>query len=76
MISSTINMNHLLEVISRLDYEEKISVMESIIGMIKKEPDILAPEERAKLMDLKGLGAGIWKDTDIEKYLQDERRWE
>ncbi len=69
-------MNHLLEVISRLDYEEKISVMQSIIGMIKKEPYILAPEEKTKLMDLKGLGAGIWKDTVIEKYLQDERRWE
>ena len=76
MIGTPANINQLLEVISHLDYEEKISVMESIIGMIKKEPDILAPEQRTKLMDLKGLGAGIWKDTDIEKYLQDERRWE
>jgi hypothetical protein len=76
MIEATVNINQLLEVISRLDYEEKISVMESIIGMIKKEPDILAPEEKTKLMDLKGLGASVWKDTDIEKYLKDERRWE
>ena len=76
MIGSSANINHLLEVISRLGYDEKISVMESIIRMIRKETDVSAPAERIKLSELKGLGAGIWKDTDVEKYLQDERRWE
>ncbi len=76
MISSTPNINNLLEIISHLDYDEKITMMESIIIMIKKESGVSTPKIKTKLSDLKGLGAEIWKDTDVEKYLQDERRWE
>lgn len=76
MISSTPNINNLLEIISHLDYDEKITMMESIIRMIKKESGVSTPTIKRKLSDLKGLGAEIWKDTDVEKYLQNERRWE
>jgi hypothetical protein len=76
MIGSSVNINKLLELISRLDYSQKIDVVESILGMLKQKPNMEKEETNTKLSELKGLGAEIWKNTNVEKYIQEERRWE
>ena len=32
--------------------------------------------KKVKLSDLKGLGKNVWKDVNVEKYIESERQWD
>lgn len=71
---TTITIKEILNQISKLEDDKKIQVMERILKMLKKEEK--AQNSKTKLKNLKGLGADIWRDVDIDKYVERERQWD
>jgi hypothetical protein len=71
---TTTTIKEILNQISKLEDDKKIQVMERILKMLKKEEK--AQNSKTKLKNLKGLGADIWRDVDIDKYVERERQWD
>jgi hypothetical protein len=71
-MEATANIGQIINLISKLDFEDKINIVESVVSMLKKRESSTSP----KLRELRGLGAEIWTDIDIEEYIQNERQWE
>jgi hypothetical protein len=53
-----------------LDYIQFLQ--EKYVDMNKNAKGI----KKVKLSDLKGLGKNVWKDVNIEKYIESERQWD
>ena len=70
----TITIKEILNQISKLDDDKKIQVMERIVQMLKKEEK--PQNSKTQLNNLKGVGADIWRDVDIDKYVEREREWD
>ncbi len=73
MASQGINIDTILHQIKQLGYLERISLLEKVVSLIKKDT---IEKEQTKLSSLSGLGSEIWKNTDIGKYIENERQWE
>ena len=69
-MSSTININNIIQEIEALDYTNKINVMSKIISMLKHSQKETTSTSITKI---KGLGKEIWQDVNIETYINKER---
>ncbi len=62
-----------MQCINTLGYKEKLEVLERLVQLIKiqaqKKETLLKPS----ILDLKGLGKEIWKETDSSSYIDKER---
>ena len=72
-MSAAIKMEYILEQITKLDYDSKIQVVEKILTMLKSEKK--DSSTKRSIVELRGLGADVWKDIDVEAYLKNEREW-
>ena len=55
-----------------LDQEELLNLLEVLSSMLKKR---IAPRMAGKhsLLELEGLGEGIWSKLDVDEYVRQER---
>ncbi|WP_423146809.1 hypothetical protein [Rubrolithibacter danxiaensis] len=70
---ATVKADDILLEIKQLSFPDKIYILEKIVSLIKKDN---LEETEAKLYSLKGLGAEVWKDVDIDEYIKKEREWD
>ena len=69
-------LNQILDEIKNLNYSEQVEILEGLVKIIK-DYEINKRKNNCSLLDLKGLGKEIWKDVDIESYIDREREeWE
>ena len=73
MPTGTSNIDDILNQIEKLDHSERIHILEKIILLLKKDT---GQPEKIKLSAINGLGAEIWKNVNIDKYVADERLWD
>ncbi len=73
MNTRTISIGSILSQIKQLNYSDRINILEKIVSLIKKES---VENERVSLSSISGLGSEIWKGTDIDKYIENERQWD
>ena len=73
MATRTIDIDSILSQVRQLDYMDRINLLERVILLIKKENVV---KEQVKLTSICGLGSEIWKDVDIDKYVENERQWD
>ncbi|MEI6822942.1 MAG: hypothetical protein WCL51_13495 [Bacteroidota bacterium] len=69
-MSSTININNIIQEIEALDYTNKINVMSKIVSMLKHSSN---ETKSINITKLKGLGKEVWQDVNIENYIAKER---
>lgn len=71
---ATLNLKNLPDEIHRKLKKRAKEEHRSVAGHVRKliEEDV-ARAKRYTVDDLKGLGAEIWEDVDIEKYVRKER---
>ncbi len=69
-MSSTMNINTIIQEIELLDYHNKINVMSKIVSMLKRAK---AKPTSVNITRLKGLGKDVWQDVEIESYISKER---
>lgn len=59
--------------IDTLEPSSRMEILEHIINSLKLDLSKAASAKTHRISELKGLGAEIWKDVDVESYLKKER---
>ena len=70
MQTNTNNVNQILSQIEGLSYDEKVEVMDRIIHSFKKQK----LTTRQGLSSLKGLGKDLWKNINVDEYIDSQRK--
>jgi hypothetical protein len=73
-MDTSIQVRNILSRTRKLGYEAKLYLVEKLIQQLKSSTDKKSQPRR--LSELTGLGSEIWKDVDIDKYVQEERQWD
>ncbi|MFH1321555.1 MAG: hypothetical protein ABII90_13005 [Bacteroidota bacterium] len=71
----TIKIKNILSQIRQMDYDTSLYLMERIVRLLKKNKNNIN-QTSYHLADLNNLGSEIWKDVNIDQYIQQERQWE
>lgn len=69
-MDSTLNINQIVNEIEKLDYNGKINILSKIAILLKREEKTL---QKNTITRLKGLGKNIWKDTNPDTFIRQER---
>ena len=69
-MNAVVELDKITREIEGLDYNNKINLMARMVSMLKWMP---VSEKSHKITDLKGLGKDIWKNVDVEDFIQKER---
>lgn len=62
--------NELLNRVSRLETQDQINLLADIAALIR---DTGRPRQRHSIMEFEGLANGLWKNVDIDDYVNRER---
>lgn len=68
-------MQNILSQIMKLDNETRLYLLERLISQLRKtnkESNSISHN----LSELNSLGSDVWKDVDIDKYIEEERNWD
>lgn len=65
-----IDIQELLAQIKQLGKHEQMTLLNKLILIVRRSNDTQTP-----LSAISGIGADIWKDIDIDKYVESEREW-
>ncbi len=65
----------ILTQISKLDYESRLYLMEKLVRQMQEDETKQASVD-CHLTDLEMLGSEIWKDVNIDEFVQEERQWD
>lgn len=71
-MDKSVKIENILSQIRKLDYDSRLYIMERLIKLLKRHHKTTKPVLH-HLTELNTLGAEIWKDVDIDKYVQQER---
>ena len=71
-MNADINVNDILLQVKRLDKEDQISLLEKLALLISKSE---RKEIKTKLSSISGVGSSLWRNTDIDEYVDQERQW-
>ena len=74
-MDETVRVESILSQISKLDYEARLYLIERLVKELRKNKKAVKKYSH-KLTELNSLGSEIWKDIDIDQYVQQERQWE
>ena len=68
------NIDNIIFEVKKLDKKDQINLLKRLLELVKKTE---VPDKGAlvNLTSLSGLGSDIWKNTDIDSYIENERRW-
>jgi hypothetical protein len=75
-MSKETQVKDILSQIKKLDYETKIELMEEIVNLLKANKIEQERRSETRLTDLNELGSEIWKDVNIDQYVERERQWD
>ena len=67
---STTGYGDLLERASHLDAQSKISLLADLAALVR---DGGQQKKRHDIMEFEGIAEGVWKDVDVQAYLDRER---
>lgn len=70
-MSTAINIHDILSKVSKLDKEEQVTLLEMLVALIRKDDST----KFVKLSDISGIGSNVWKQTNIDEYIVNERQW-
>ena len=68
---TTYTYHEVLNQAQRLTPDEQLKLVEDLVANIRRQGT--ARPKKHSIMELKGLGKEIWKDVDVEKYINEER---
>jgi len=74
-MNETATIERILGQVKHWDYATKLDLIERLLRLLKKE-NIEVQKTTRKLSDLSGLGSEIWKEVNIDQYIQEQRQWD
>ena len=72
-MAASLNINDILSQVKKLDKDDQLNLLQRLVVLLKKTD--VNKSTSLKLTSLSGLGMEIWKDTDIDNYIDEERQW-
>ena len=75
-MSKETQVKDILSQIKKLDYETRIELMEEIVNLLKANKIEKERRSETRLTDLNELGSEIWRDVNIDQYVERERQWD
>lgn len=73
MMGTSENVKDILSKVKSLNKEEQLSLLERLVLLVKKTER--TSTSILKLTSLGGLGSELWKNIDVDEYLNEERKW-
>lgn len=73
-MNSLTTIEKILKDVQHLDSSDRLVLMEQLVKMLKNE--LVKPEQTNHITELNGLGSEIWKDVDIDHYINEQRQWD
>ena len=70
-----LKIENILSQIEKLDHETRVYLMERLISL-ERQQDKKKKNGTSHLTELGNLGAEIWKNVNIDQYVQKERQWD
>ena len=67
---SATNYDQVLYRVRRLTSAEQLRLLEELASLVQRK---VLPQPRRSVLDLQGLGKGIWSDIDAQEYVDQER---
>ena len=67
-------IDRILSQISKLDQESRLYLMQKLVRQIRKDREKQSSPVH-HLIELESLGAEIWRDINIDQYVQQERQF-
>ncbi|MGM0581665.1 MAG: hypothetical protein ACQETL_13345 [Bacteroidota bacterium] len=74
-MDTSVKIQNILSQIKKLDYESRLSLAEQLIKQLKITKKEAKPISH-DLTELNTLGSEIWRNMDIDKYVEQEREWD
>lgn len=72
-MAASLNINDILSQIKKLDKEDQLNLLQRLVLLLKKTE--VSKNTSIYLSSLSGLGSEIWRDTDMDSYVEGERQW-
>ena len=69
-MDNTLNINQIVSEIEKLDYNDKINILTKIVHQLKREDKV---HQINSITRLKGLGKNVWRMTNSDTYIKEER---
>lgn len=69
---TTLNIMDILSQVKKLDKDEQFNLLVHLVALVRKED---GSKSDRKLSSISGIGSNIWKDIDIDEYVEQERQW-
>ncbi len=70
-MNAELNLKEILSQIKRLDRPDQATLLKKIAAMLRKDKS----NQLAKLSEIAGLGSSLWRDVNIDEYVDSERQW-
>lgn len=67
---STTVYDRVLHQVQHLDPADQLRLLEELAALVRRQA---ALQTRRSILELRGLGKEIWKDIDVQKYVEQER---
>jgi hypothetical protein len=71
-MSTTLNIRKIMTQVKHLNKEEQYTLLECLIALVRKTDDT---HQNQKLSSISGVGSEIWKNVNIDEYIDHERQW-
>ena len=72
-MATSIRIEEILHQVEKLESEDQLSLLNQLTVLLKKTT--FTKDEQLSLTSLSGLGREIWKNKDIDTFLDNERAW-
>jgi hypothetical protein len=68
----SLNINDILSKVKELEKEDQFTLMERLVALLRRNETVHKP---VKLSKISGVGSKIWKKSNIDEYIEQERQW-
>lgn len=72
-MDAEIKLEKIFSQVRQLNKAQQASLLKKLTHLLKA--DKTSAGKPVTLADLSGLGSDVWRNTDIDKYVDDERQW-
>ena len=71
-MSTALNIHDILSKVEKLYKDQQLTLLERLVALIRKDD---TPHKSLKLSKISGIGSKVWKNTNIDDYIEQERQW-
>ena len=71
-MNAELSLKEILSQVKKLNKPEKVTLLKKITLMLTREEKT---DKSAKLSEISGLGSSLWRDVNIDRYVDNERQW-